>query len=66
MNIAEQTNDINQFIAETVLDMDDETRAAWDSLSDFEKKSAAYAGWTARNAYRRIAFENTRKALMKG
>lgn len=51
---------LNLFIAETVLEMDDETRAAWDFLSDFERKTIAFAAWTARNIKRRQAFEDTR------
>lgn len=58
--IAENVADINQFIAETVLAMDEETRDAWDSLSLFERKTIAFAAWAARNTVRRQNFLDLR------
>ena len=40
-----KTEALNKFLAEAVASMDEETRAAWDSLSDFERKTIAASGF---------------------
>ena len=65
-NVKQNVAEINEFMAKSILEMDHDTRAAWDSLSTFEKKLIAFFGWTAKKAYSRIEFERTRTALLQG
>ena len=57
-------DEINQDTAAVVLEMNEETRSAWNLLSDFEKKTIVAFGQLTKRVYGQIKYEKFRRHLI--